>query len=186
VCGCDFEGRSLVACPECGGEVREAGPFVKALTWVEDGVISFSLVGMVLLVLVQIVLRNFYATGIMGGSEMVRHLVLWVAFLGAGIAARERKHIKIDLVQRIFGIGLTRRLADVITDLFTTAICGVLLYASIQFVITDFTSDTVIPFFSWSIPVWIMELVIPLGYAAVTLRYAWYTVESFMKLGRRS
>jgi len=174
-----------MTCPECGGRIGEAGPFVKALTWVEDGVISLILVGMVLLVLAQIVLRNFYATGIMGGAEMVRHLVLWVAFLGAGIAARERKHIKIDLVQRIFRTGLTRRLSDVITDLFTTAVCGVLLYASVQFVITDCSSETVIPFFSWSIPVWILELVIPIGYAAVTLRYSLYSFESLKRLAGR-
>lgn len=180
VCGCDFEGRSLMTCPECGGRIGEAGPFVKALTWVEDGVISLILVGMVLLVLAQIVLRNFYATGIMGGAEMVRHLVLWVAFIGAGIAARERKHIKIDVAQRMLPLRL-RRLSEVAADLFTVAVGGILLYASIQFVWSDYGSGTIIPFFDLSIPIWILELVIPIGYSAVTLRYALYCVQSCRK-----
>ena len=182
VCGCDFEGRALEACPECGGVVTPPGPFLKAVSFVEDAAISVILIGMVLLVLVQILLRNFMATGIAGGSEMVRHMVLWVAFLGAGIAARERKHIKIDLFQRIFRTGVLRNLSELVAELFTTAVCGVLLYASIQFVLNDRTSETLIPFFSVMIPVWMLEVVIPIGYLAVTLRYAAYTGQSALRI----
>jgi TRAP-type C4-dicarboxylate transport system permease small subunit len=180
-CGCDFEGRAVEACPECGGRAPAPGVFLKTVTIVEDTVISLILVGMVILVLAQIVLRNFYATGVAGGAEMVRHMVLWIAFLGAGIAARERKHIKIDLFQRIFHTGRLRSLSEFIAELFTTAICGILLYASIQFVINDRTSETIVPFLSLSIPVWTLEVVIPIGYAAVTLRYIAYTFESLLK-----
>lgn len=181
VCGCDLEGRAVETCPECGGAVPQPGPFIRAVSLVEDTAISVILIGMVVLVLAQIVLRNFFATGVAGGSEMVRHMVLWVAFLGAGIAARERKHIKIDLFQRIFHTGRLRSFSEFIAELFTTAICGILLYASIQFVINDYTSETVIPFLSLIIPIWTLELVIPIGYAAVTLRYAVYTVQSLLK-----
>jgi TRAP-type C4-dicarboxylate transport system permease small subunit len=185
VCGCDFEGRAVEACPECGGKPPSSGVFLKAISIVEDTVISTILIGMVLLVLTQILLRNFYATGVSGGAEMVRHMVLWVAFLGAGIAARERKHIKIDIFQRIFHTGVLRNLSEFMAELFTTGICSILLYASIQFVINDYTSETIIPFLSLCIPIWILELIIPIGYAAVTLRYAAYTIQSLLKVVKR-
>jgi TRAP-type C4-dicarboxylate transport system permease small subunit len=180
MCGCDFEGRALDACPECGAVYRP-GIFLKSVSLVEDTVISVILIGMVTLVLAQIVLRNFYATGVAGGAEMVRHMVLWVAFLGAGIAARERKHIKIDLFQRIFHTGRLRSLSEFIGEIFTTAVCGILLYASVQFVINDRTSETVIPFLTLIVPIWTLEVIIPIGYAAVTLRYAVYAGVSLLK-----
>ena len=38
---------------------------------------------MVLMAFSQIVLRNFFATGIPWGDSLVRYLVLWVGFIGA-------------------------------------------------------------------------------------------------------
>lgn len=179
-CGCDIPSSMLEACPKCGEPVSMPGPFLRAIGWVEDTVITIMLLSMVMLVLVQIVLRNFYSTGVTGGAEMVRHLVLWVAFIGAGIAARERKHIKIDIAQRMLPLPL-RRLSEVVADLFTVAVGGILLYASIQFVWSDYGSGTIIPFFDLSIPIWTLELVIPVGYTAVTLRYALYCGQSCRK-----
>jgi TRAP-type C4-dicarboxylate transport system permease small subunit len=182
VCGCDLEGRTFVVCPECGAKAPAPSGFLRVVSIVEDAFISVIIISMVVLVLVQILLRNFLATGVSGGSEMVRHMVLWVAFIGAIIAARERKHIKIDLFQRIFHTGVIRSLSECLAELFTTAICGLLLYASINFVINDMTSETVIPFLSLSIPVWYFEVIIPIGYMAVMIRYVVYTILSCVRV----
>jgi TRAP-type C4-dicarboxylate transport system permease small subunit len=117
--------------------------------------------------------------GISGGAEIVRHLLLWVAFLGAAMAAREGKHIRIDIAQRVLPPGL-RNIADVLTGMFTTVVCGLLLFASIQFIRTDYGLSTTIPFFN--LPIWILELVIPAGYAAVMLRYAAHSVRALVSL----
>ncbi len=179
LCGCDIPGIPVEMCPECGGRLSPRSGLLKVIAWVEDASISFMLLSMIGIVLVQIFLRNFYSTGVSGGAEIVRHLVLWVAFLGAGIAARERKHIKIDIIQRVLSHRL-RFLSEFITDLFAAVICGILLYASIMFVLSDKGTGTTIAFFD--IPIWILELVIPLGYGAITLRYAICSFESLAKL----
>ena len=44
---------------------------------------------MVVLPLAEILLRRFAGTGIPGSIPFVQHLVLWVGFLGAALAARE-------------------------------------------------------------------------------------------------
>lgn len=124
---------------------------------------------MVILVLVQIVLRYFFSVGIMGGSEIVRHLVLWVAFLGAGLAARDRKHIRIESAQHLLSLQ-TRRLFDVITSLFSVVVCGILVWASLEFVSLDYKGGGSIAFFRT--PVWVLQIIIPIGYAAVALRFS--------------
>ena len=169
LCGFSLTDNKIDVCPECGGALGRRARFFRLIAWIEDALISVMLCSMILLVLVQIGLRNFYATGITGGSEMVRHLVLWVAFLGAGIAARDGKNIRIDIAQRFFPGG-SRDFTEVITSLFTTAVCAILFYASIQFVRSDYSLGTRIAFFN--LPVWIFEVIIPVGYCAVMLRYA--------------
>lgn len=180
-CGHDLTGNAPAACPACGKAVHPAGTLDRILALTEDIAVSVMLCTMILLVLLQIVLRNFLSTGIMGGAEIVRHLVLWVAFLGAGLAAREGKHIKIDVAYRMLPQGL-KRFTEVVTGLFTTSVCAILLYASVQFVSADYSTGTVIAFYD--MPVWILELVIPLGYLAVTLRYALRCMSSFLSLMR--
>jgi len=176
-CGNDLDAGKARICPHCGATA--GGRFVRSICIIEDTVISIMLCTMVLLVLLQIALRNIYFTGIPGAAEMVRHLVLWVAFLGAGIAAREGKHIRIDAVHRILPEGM-KHVSEVLTGLFTTVICAILFYASVQFVRTDFGLGTTIGFLNC--PVWILEVIIPVGYGIVMLRYASQSMGSFLKL----
>lgn len=177
-CGSE-SGNAGGQCPVCGSTISPPGRFSRVIARTEDAIVSIMLCTMVLLVLAQIVLRNFLATGITGGAEIVRHLVLWVAFIGAGIAAREAKHIKIDVAYRILPTSL-KRLTEVLTGLFTVVVCGILLYASIGFVAVDLSSGTTIAFFD--MPVWTLEVIIPLGYLAVMLRYAARCGRSLVKL----
>ena len=48
----------------------------------------------------QVVLRNFFDSGLYWGDSAVRVMVLWVAMLGAMVASRKDEHIRIDLVAR--------------------------------------------------------------------------------------
>jgi len=178
LCGSDLTG-DAEKCPECGGGITAPSRLFSAIALVEDAAISIVLLSMILLVLVQIGLRNFYATGMSGGAEIVRHMLLWVAFLGAAIAAREGKHIRIDLAQRILPHG-PKKVVEVITSLFTAIVCVLLFYASVQFIRNEYEMGTIIPFFNMK--VWILELVIPVGYCAVTLRYLARCAQSFRQL----
>ncbi len=58
------------------------------------------LVTMVLLGFVQVVIRNFFQTGIPWAEVVLRHLVLWVGMLGGVLASRASRQIGIDLFQR--------------------------------------------------------------------------------------
>jgi len=71
------------------------------LAYVETGLIILILGSMVLLSFLQVLMRNFFDTGILWGDIFLRHLVLWVGFIGASLATREEKHINIDLLTRL-------------------------------------------------------------------------------------
>ncbi len=66
----------------------------------EQVFVTILLTMMILTAFFQIVLRNFFDTGISWGDSLVRYLVVWVGFIGAAIATKEGKHISIDVVSR--------------------------------------------------------------------------------------
>ena len=73
---------------------------VQAITWTENALLILMLAAMVLLAATQIFLRNFFNMSIYGTDQMLRLLVLWVAFLGAVAASRDGKHIHVDAIAR--------------------------------------------------------------------------------------
>lgn len=56
------------------------------------------LAAMVVMVFANVVLRYGFNTGITASEELSRWLFLWVIFLGAIVAVRERSHMGMDMV----------------------------------------------------------------------------------------
>lgn len=124
---------------------------------------------MIILVLVQIVLRNVFQTGIEGTDVLVRHLVLWVVFLGAGMAAREGLHIHIDVLPRFLPVRF-RPVAEGLVLLFSLGVLAVLCFAGVRFVTMEYEGGMKLP--GLDVPVWPAETIIPLGYALIAVHLA--------------
>lgn len=160
---------------------KTADKVFDALASVEKCLVALCLSGMVILVLVQIFLRNFFNSGIIGGDSIVKHLVLWVGFLGAGLATREASHIRIDVASKIFP-DRVRPYLQLVVDLFSVTVCAILVYASYHFVAIEYEDKGTIPFYD--IPVWIMEIIIPIGFLIITLRFGYQAVLNLQKILR--
>ena len=140
--------------------------WAQSLCRLENLVISIALALMVLLPLAESFLRKFFHTGISGSTVFVQHLVLYVGMLGGAIAAREK---------RLLSLGtLTSHLRDpwksaaiVFSSSFAVAMTFALLWASIQFVLAKYDAREVLPY---AVPVWIVLLVLPLGFGLAMLR----------------
>lgn len=158
-----------------------AGRVFNVLAGAEKCLVACCLGGMVLLVLIQIFLRNFFNSGIIGGDSIVKHLVLWVGFLGAGLATREGRHIRIDVASKIFPDRVKPYL-QLIVDVFSVVVCAILVYASYQFVAIEYEGRGTIPFYD--IPVWLMEVIIPVGFLIITSRFAYQAVLNLRKILR--
>jgi TRAP-type C4-dicarboxylate transport system permease small subunit len=82
----------------------------RGLIWLhrfEDGLIAFLVLLLVVLAGAQIVLRNFFDSGLPWADPVLRALVLWTGLLGALAAVREDKHISLDVLSRLLtGSGL--------------------------------------------------------------------------------
>jgi C4-dicarboxylate transporter DctM subunit len=118
-----------------------------------------------LLPIITMVTRLAGVRGIPGSMVFVQQLTLWIAFLGAALAASGDRLLgmsantfvpaKWAVPVRIFGCGLT------------AAIAASLCWASCQFVATEISIGKTL---ALGVPSWVLALVMPLGFLLITLR----------------
>jgi len=134
---------------------------------IEGALITILLSLMILTAFSQIVLRNFFSTGIDWGDALVRYLVVWVAFIGAAIATREGKHICIDLLSRwLKGPGSIA--VQALSCFFSAVISALLTVAAVKFIWFEAQMGSTA---FLNLPVWIPELIMPIAFGLITLRF---------------
>ena len=143
----------------------------------EQILIAALLTIMILLAFSQIVLRNFFDTGIAWGDALVRYLVVWVGFVGAAIATQEGKHITIDVLSRWI-TGAAESTIQAISHFSSAAICGLLTWAGIKFIGFEAQMGGTAFF---NLPAWVPELIIPISFGLMTLRYTLRLINGFIK-----
>jgi len=140
----------------------------RAFKFIVQGVLVTVLLSMIGLVFVQVLLRGFFNSGIVWADVVARHMVLWIAFLGAMLATRSRQHISIDLAARL----VPRRARNALRfflDIVACIICCALTIAAVKFVISEREMEMVL--FA-NIPLWTIGTIIPFGFAMMTFEYA--------------
>ena len=141
--------------------------FDNKISSLETVLVTILLALMILAAFSQIVLRNFFATGIDWSDALVRYLVVWVAFIGAAIATREGKHITIDVLSRwLTGRGSIA--VQALACFFSAVICGLLTLAAIKFIWFEAQMGGTAFF---KLPVWVPELIMPVTFGLMTLRF---------------
>jgi len=134
---------------------------------IEKFLVAAMLSAMILLAFLQILLRNAFSTGVSWADPLVRYLVLWVGFIGASLAGKEGKHITIEVFSRWFD-GRSRRYLKAISRLISALICGLMTFAGWTFVQNEAQMGNTT---FLEIPVWIPQVIIPVSFALMTLRF---------------
>ncbi|WP_305907042.1 TRAP transporter small permease [Methylomarinum sp. Ch1-1] len=124
-------------------------------------------ISLMLVAVTQIVMRNFFASGIIWAESFVRIAVLWIALIGAMIASRDGQHISIDVVVKKLPAGI-RPIAQRLSALFTSAVCYVMTWHSLQFVLQEYRYGGIA--FA-AVPNWLCEAIIPIAFLIISLRY---------------
>jgi C4-dicarboxylate transporter DctQ subunit len=133
----------------------------------ENVLIVVTLSLMVILSFLQVLLRNFFNTGILWGDIFLRHLVLWVGFVGASLATREKRHIHIDILSR-FVPKKWMTLIQTLIDVVSILICIVLAKASYVFLSFEIEANTIL---FENIPAWYFQIILPIGFALIAFRF---------------
>jgi len=133
---------------------------------IEDGVLAMAVFALVLLASASIVLRMGFDTGLPWLDPLLRMLVLWLAMLGAMAAAREGRHIGLDIAGRWLPKPAARAIR-LLTYGFAAAISAVLAWQALRMVRDEYEIGTIA--FA-SVPTWLAQAILPIGLAVIALR----------------
>jgi TRAP-type C4-dicarboxylate transport system permease small subunit len=103
------------------------------LARIEKGVILLVFILLVAMVLFTIVSRNLLHIPTHAFFETAPALVLWLALIGASLAMKARRHIRLEVLIRHLSPPL-QRAAGIVVNLFGTVVMGLLLVTAVDFV----------------------------------------------------
>jgi len=143
------------------------------LTTAEDLVLSLVLGGMMVLPLLEALLRKTLHTGISNQTAIVQHLTLVAGMIGAAIAAREGRLLSLSSLQLVLR-GVWRDAARSFGAAVAAVVTVMLCVASVRFVQSERGTGGVV---AYDVPLWVVQLALPLGFALVALRILWRSSE---------
>lgn len=163
--------RSL-CCPAVAGkalaQAKAHATSVNIRGAIEKTLAVIALSAMSLLPITELAARQFQWAGIPGSTVFVQHLTLWIAFIGAALAAGSDRLIALSANTFLPENWLPR------FRIFTCAAGGAvalcLAWASLQFVLTQREASFIL---AAGIPRWVAQAAMPLGFLAVAVYLVW-------------
>lgn len=127
---------------------------------IDEAIASLALGLMAVIPLVEISVRPFMGKGIENASLFVQHMGLVLAMWGAIAAERNG---------RLTSLGRLFEQGEQFAHIAAGVICGVLTWASWQFVLSEIASPKEL---AYDIPVWWLQITMPLGFALLGVKLA--------------
>ncbi|MEE2656867.1 MAG: TRAP transporter small permease [Candidatus Latescibacterota bacterium] len=137
---------------------------------IEEGVLVAIVALLLLLSFSQILLRNIFGVTLLWADAAVKHIVLWASFIGALIATRTGRHIRIDALLRFLPPSV-RASVERLSDLIASLVCALLAWHGTRFVLDERSMDLGDAFLG--LPRWIAQLIFPAVFGAMALRFLW-------------
>jgi TRAP-type C4-dicarboxylate transport system permease small subunit len=140
---------------------------IKTVHRVEDALLIVLLSSMITLASTQILLRILFDYGLIWADPLLRVMVLWLGLTGATVASRHNKHIHIDVLTRFFSKNLYL-FVQTFVGLFTSWICLLVAWHGARWVQMDYVDELTS---LGGIPAWMLEIIIPISFAVIGIRY---------------
>ena len=140
----------------------------RALSRLEEILVSALLVAASLLTFTQVVTRYGFGTTLSWGEELIINMLIWAGLIGSSLALRMGIHIGVDVFVKKFPPAVAKALTLLALAL-GLGFCVTLAVLSIRFVI--FLTSSGQMSIGLDIPMWIPYLCLPIAFLLMTWRY---------------
>lgn len=121
---------------------------------------------MFVLVFMNIISRYFFGYSFNWAEELARYLMVWTAFLGAGLGMREGRHVAIEVLHDFLPKKI-RRYFRAFVGLVIIAFMGILAYLGYEYAINSLAQAS--PVLRW--PIGLVYMAIPIGAVLFVLHF---------------
>lgn len=169
------------------GEDHPSSTLLRALLLLDRGlgliekiIVAGSILVMAFLMSAHVVGNIVLGQGITGAYEMTEMLIVIITFVGVGYAARHARHISMSAFYEQLG-GQRRKALLMLICLGTALLMFYFSYKSIEYVIT--LHDRGRTSASLQMPLWIVYLALPIGFALAGIQYVLTLVRNLTSPG---
>ena len=146
----------------------------------EEVLVVVLMIVMCVIIFVATVARFTNLFVISWAEELARYCMIWIVFLGIGVAAANGEHFCVEALN-LFCPKKALQVIAIIKMIFTTGFCGFAAFWGFKITQSQIASGQVTP--SLRIPMWGVYLAIPIGLIIMGLYYAYHTYETFGSIG---
>ncbi len=157
--------------------LRKVGSWYNHL---EEMLLVLLVFGMVALGAIQIIVRNVLSMGIVWIDPVIRHLVLWVALLGASVATRDDRHITIEVLPARLSPAVRARIKAGL-QLFSALVCLFLVRPAVRFILDDYQPGKEL---ALGIPLWVSQAIMPFMWLVLGIRFLLQGIKNLMPVRR--
>ena len=140
------------------------GRFEHAVVRINQALVIALMGSMAVLVFLNVVTRYLFNHSIIWVEELTQYQMIWVAYLGAGLALREGRHVAVDTLQDLLPAPLRRVLRQGLA-VAIALFCAALAVLGVQIAAFTWNQETPV----MNIPAGVPYLAVPLGAAGVLL-----------------
>lgn len=159
-------------CSYFGGEV------VRMLDRIEEFFCGTALLATTVILFVNVVLRYVFKFSASWAEEIIKYLMIWIAFIGGSICVRKGKHVSIDFFYEFLSVK-NKRLLSILIHIISIVFCGIMIFYGFKIIAFIKQTGQVSP--ALMIPMWIPYVAIPLGFCLMFLRFTQDFIKIFKK-----
>jgi TRAP-type C4-dicarboxylate transport system permease small subunit len=137
---------------------RQAGPIERITVAINRWIIIAMMAAMVAMVFANVVSRYVWNYSFIWAEELSQYLMVWITFLGAGLALREGRHVAVELLQDRLPLRTRRGTRHLVAALIIVFLAA-LVVLGFQFAAFAWEQETPV----MNIPLGIPYLAVPLG-----------------------
>ena len=141
----------------------------RILSHAEEFLLGILLASASLVLFANVVARYVFNWGFPWAEELVRYEIVWMVFLGGSAAARQGLHIGVDIVVK-FAPRPLRKTTEALINLISLVFCLLVLFYGAKLIIQTRMFGQVSP--ALQVPMWLVQLAIPVGGGLMALRFA--------------
>ena len=135
---------------------------------VELGTLLLLTASMMVVGMLQVIMRDFFHTGLDWADVFLRHTVLWAGMLGATLTTQSGRHLCVDALIRVMK-GWGQRATCILLDVASCFICLILVAVSIVFLKQE-AAAAAEPLF-WGLQRWQLQVIFPISFALMSYRF---------------
>jgi len=140
------------------------------------------LVVMMTLIMAEVIARSFFSVSLQFVDEYASYTLVWVTFLGMSVALHDGALFRVGIIyDRLSPLAQTA--LQVLWDLLALVFSSVSAWACLRQVLSSYERDLVAPTVI-ATPLWIPQIVMPIGSALVVLVMLVITATDIVRLSR--